>query len=198
MVEKEEPVQVCFTLCSRDRRSIWMHHGCKVYMDPYMASNGSCFMVTQTIFTNHLMEAGLTQNRETVALHMLKTFDFIIFYHVWRPAWIGIHWDNIWLRVQSHTTSHYTRRSVTMLHDHGGELGRPLDTFFGPLTILWSQLLARVWNGPKSGFICHQLVMNLLYMQDALRPSGVGTLVRDLNPFGFGHTGLGNWLTLFL
>ena len=28
-------------------------------------------------------------------------------------------------------TSHYTWRSVTTLHDFGGVLGRPLDTFFG-------------------------------------------------------------------
>ena len=34
----------------------------KSYMDSYMASNGSCFMVTWTIFKNHLLEVGLTQN----------------------------------------------------------------------------------------------------------------------------------------
>jgi hypothetical protein len=48
-----------------------MQDGCKVYMDSYMASNGSCFMVTWTIFKNHLLEVGLTQNRETVALGKL-------------------------------------------------------------------------------------------------------------------------------
>ena len=36
-----------------------MQDGCKVYMDSYMASNGSCFMVTWTIFKNHLLEVGL-------------------------------------------------------------------------------------------------------------------------------------------
>ena len=39
--------------------------GCKVYMDSYMALNGSCFMVTWIIFKNHLLEIGLTQNSET-------------------------------------------------------------------------------------------------------------------------------------
>jgi hypothetical protein len=39
-----------------------------VHMDSYMASNGSYFMVTLTIFKNHLSEVGLTQNRETMAL----------------------------------------------------------------------------------------------------------------------------------
>ena len=32
----------------------------KVYMDSYMVSNGSCFMVTWIIFKNHLLEVGLT------------------------------------------------------------------------------------------------------------------------------------------
>jgi hypothetical protein len=36
-----------------------MQDGCKVYMDSYMTSNGSCFMVTWTNFKNHLLEVGL-------------------------------------------------------------------------------------------------------------------------------------------
>ena len=35
LVEKAEPVQVCFTLCLRDQRSMWMQDGCKVYMDGF-------------------------------------------------------------------------------------------------------------------------------------------------------------------
>ena len=50
-----------------------MHDGCKVWVDPYMASIGSCFMVTWTIFKNHLLEVGLTQNHETIALQRLTT-----------------------------------------------------------------------------------------------------------------------------
>ena len=42
-----------------------------------MATNGSCFMVTWTIFKDHLLEVGLTQNRETVALQMLTTNDLL-------------------------------------------------------------------------------------------------------------------------
>ena len=45
-----------------------MQGGWKVDMDLYMASNGSCFMVTWIIFKKHLLEVGLTQNRETMAL----------------------------------------------------------------------------------------------------------------------------------
>jgi len=49
----------------------WMQDGCKVYMDSYMVSNGSCFLVTQTISQNHLSEVDLTQNRATTTLWTL-------------------------------------------------------------------------------------------------------------------------------
>ena len=56
-----------------------MQDGCKVYMDSYMASNGSCFVVTWTVFKNYLLEAGLRQNRETMALQKLITIDLLYF-----------------------------------------------------------------------------------------------------------------------
>ena len=37
-----------------------MQDGCKAYMDSYMASNGSYFMLTWTILKNHLSKACLT------------------------------------------------------------------------------------------------------------------------------------------
>ena len=52
-----------------------MHDGCKVYMDLYMASNETCFMVTWTTFKNHLLEVGLTQNREIMAHQIVTTID---------------------------------------------------------------------------------------------------------------------------
>ena len=71
---------------------------------------------------------------------------------MWGPAWIEIHWNNIWLRAQSHmTTSHYTWESVTTLHDFKGVLGQPLEIFFWALTISWSRLLACVWSDPCCG-----------------------------------------------
>ena len=48
-------------------------------MDFYMASNGSSFMVTWTIFKNHLLEVGLTQNRDTMALRRLTSVDLSYF-----------------------------------------------------------------------------------------------------------------------
>jgi hypothetical protein len=74
---------------------------------------------------------------------------FILCYHVWGPAWIEIHWNSIWSRVQSHKASHYTWGSVTTPHDFGGVSEWPLDTFFWTLTISRWRLLAHVWSGPK-------------------------------------------------
>ena len=36
--------------------SMWMQDGCDVYVDSYKASNGSCFMVTWTIFKTHFLD----------------------------------------------------------------------------------------------------------------------------------------------
>ena len=79
LVEKVGLVQVHFTLCLRDQWSKWMQDGCKVYMDSYMASNWSCFMVTWTILKNYPLEVGLTQNRETMAFRMLTMVDLLYF-----------------------------------------------------------------------------------------------------------------------
>ena len=106
------------TLHLGDQRTTWMPDGRRVYMDSYMASNGSCFMVTWTAFKNHFLEeVGLTQNQETMAFWTLTTVGLLYFYHVWGPAWIEIHWNSIWLMARSHMTSHYTWGSVTTWHD---------------------------------------------------------------------------------
>jgi hypothetical protein len=42
LVEKGKPVQVRATLRLRDQQSMRMQDGCRVYMDSYMALNGSC------------------------------------------------------------------------------------------------------------------------------------------------------------
>ena len=56
-----------------------MQDGCKVYMEAYLASNILCFMTTLTIFNNHLLDVGLTQNREFMALQTLRTVDLFLF-----------------------------------------------------------------------------------------------------------------------
>ena len=131
LVEKTEAVQICFTLHLRDQLSKWKQDGCKVYKDSYMASNGACFMVTWIISKNHLLEIGLTQNRETMALQSLTTIEFLHFIVYEDPLWIEIHWNDIWLRAQSHMASHYSWGPVTTLRDFGSILGRPLCTSFG-------------------------------------------------------------------
>jgi NADH:ubiquinone oxidoreductase subunit 2 (subunit N) len=56
-----------------------MQDGHKVYMDSYMASNGSCSMLTWIIFKNHFLEVDPTQNRETMALRMLTIVGLFYF-----------------------------------------------------------------------------------------------------------------------
>ena len=83
LVEKVELVQVRFTLCLRDHGVCECKmHGCKAYMDSYMASDGSCFMVTWTGFKNHLLGVGLPQHSETMALWTLTTdgLDYFIMF----------------------------------------------------------------------------------------------------------------------
>jgi hypothetical protein len=87
----------------RDQHGKCLQDGCKVYV----ASNGLCIMVTWTIFKYQLLEVGLRQNRETMALWTLTIIDLFYFIHVWGPTWSKIHWNSIWLRychICLHTT----------------------------------------------------------------------------------------------
>ena len=139
-MERAEAVQVHFTLRLRDQRSMWMQDNCKVYMDSYMA-------IQWIMFHGHLdySQKPLLGGRPNTRPGNHGTPDahnrwFILFYHVWGLTWIDIHWNSIWLRARSHMTSHYTWGSVTTLHNFGGVLGGPLETFFWALTISWSRL----------------------------------------------------------
>ena len=77
LVELAEPVQVHFTLHLRVQWSKWTQEGFKVYADSYVASKGSCFMVTWIIFKNHFLEVGLIQNQETIALWNFTTVELL-------------------------------------------------------------------------------------------------------------------------
>ena len=137
----------------------WTQDGCEVYMDSYVASNGSCFMVIWTISINRLLEVGLTQNRGDHGTPNAHNRWFIFFYHVWGSIWIEIHeiafgWGplvmydfTLHLRVRDRTTSWFWK--------FGAVLGQVLIAFFWALTIAWSRLLACVWSGPKASFILH-------------------------------------------
>ena len=54
-----------------------MQDGYNIYRDSYMASNESCFLGTWTIFKTHLLEVGLTQFQENMALRNLTTVDLL-------------------------------------------------------------------------------------------------------------------------
>ena len=126
----------------RGQWSMWMQDGCKVYMNSYMALDGSCFMVSWTIFNNHLLEVGLTQIRRPQHFRTLTTVGLLHFIMCEDPherkfielafGWVPNH---IWL----HTTLEDPWPHYIIF---GGVLGWPFNTF------LWSQLLARVWSDP--------------------------------------------------
>ena len=52
----------------------------EVYVDSYVASNGSCFMVTGTGFENRLLEVGLTQNGRPQ--HSARSRPLVYFYFI--------------------------------------------------------------------------------------------------------------------
>jgi hypothetical protein len=135
-------------------------------------SQGCCFQKTQEYghtvthkepkghFTHETQALSLVEKAEPHQVHFTLWLRdhgtpnvhnrwFILFYHVWGPAWIEIHRKSIWVRARSHMASHYTLGSVTTLHDFWGALGRPLATFFWALTMSWSRLLAHMWSGAK-------------------------------------------------
>ena len=142
---------------------------CKVYVDSYMASNGSC--VHGRLDCSQKSSLGgrpntKPRNHGTPNAHNCW---FILLYHTWGSAWIETHWTSIWLRAWSHMASHYSWGSVTTLHDVGGVLGRPLDTFCWALTIPWSWRLACVRSGPL--FPVHILLWILILIcAEAHRP----------------------------
>ena len=97
-----------------------------------MASIGLFLIATWTIFKNHLLEVGLTQNQETMTLWTLTTVDlfyFMMFENLHEYKFIEIAFG--WEPVTYDFTLHLRVRDT--LHDFGGVLGRPLDTFFWAL-----------------------------------------------------------------
>ena len=128
LVAKVEPVHVRFTLHLRDEWSKWMQGGCILYMDSCMASSGSCFMVTWSIFKKPPL--GGRPNTKPLGDHGTPNAHncwFIVLYCVWGPALIEIHRNSTWLRTRSHMTS---RTLHLRVHDHTTWLWRCLGTAF--------------------------------------------------------------------
>ena len=146
LADKAESVLLRFTLHLRDQRSMWMHDGCKPYMNSYMALSGSCIMVHLDYFQKpplgHRPDTKLGNHGTPNA----QNHWLILLYHAWGPTWINFHWNSIWLRARSHMTSQYTQETVTTLHDFEGVLWRPLDAFF------WG--LAQFYHGHGFWLVC--------------------------------------------
>ena len=103
LVGKTEPVRVRFTLRLKDQRSMWMRDGCKVYMDSYIALNGSCFMVTWTIFQKPPPGGKPNTKPRDQGTPNAPDCWFIPFYHVWGSAWMEIHCQLICYSGPCHT-----------------------------------------------------------------------------------------------
>jgi hypothetical protein len=132
--QKAELVQVRFTRRLRDQRSMWMQDGCKVCMGTFLRGiKWIMFYAHLDHFQKPLLEG--MPNTKPLGDHGTPNahncWFILLVYHAWGPAWIEIHWGSIWLRAQFHMTSLYTWGSMITLHDFGGVLGQPLDTFFG-------------------------------------------------------------------
>ena len=133
---------------------MWKQDGCKVYMDSYMASNGSYLMVTKSFFQNQALDRRPYTKLGDHGTLNPHNRQYIQFYHVWGPAWIEIHWNSIWLTARSQMSSHCTWGSMVTLHDFGGVLGRALDTF------LWGH---SQFHGHGSWLVCElALILNSL------------------------------------
>jgi hypothetical protein len=87
----------------RDQRSMWMQDGCKVYMDGFQHG------------IKWIMSCGQLEYFQKPPLGgrpNTKLWDHdspgnrwsILFYHLWGPLWIEIHWNSIWLRARDHAT----------------------------------------------------------------------------------------------
>ena len=95
LVEKAKLVQVHCTLRLRDQQSMWMQDVCK-------SLHGFLHGIAWIMFHDHLdysqkLSLGGRPNTKpgdhgTPYAHICW---FILFYHVWGPAWIEIHWNNI-------------------------------------------------------------------------------------------------------
>ena len=147
LVEKAGPVQVCFTLHLRDQRRLWMQDGCKRLHGFLRGIHWITFHSHLDYFWKPPLGGRPDTKPRDLGTPNAKNFWSSLFYHVWGPVCMEIHWNSIWLRVWSHMASRYTWGFVTTLHDFGGVLGRPWDTFFWALAISWSRLLAHVWSG---------------------------------------------------
>ena len=142
LVEKADAVQVRFILNLRDQWSKWMQDGCIFYIDSYMASNVSCFMVTWSLglFSKAPLWGGFHTKLGDHVTPNAHNHWFMLLFRVWRPSWTEIHWNSIRLSTWSHVTSHHTWGSMTTLHDFRGVWGWPLNIIFWALTISWSRL----------------------------------------------------------
>ena len=156
-----ELVQIHFTLRLRDQ------HRCKVYMDSYMALDGSCFDGHLNYFQKPTL--GGRSNTKLGDHGTLNAHNrwFILSYHVWGPSWIDIHWNSGWgpshIRLQTTLEDpwpHYVNLEVSWTAFEHFLLGSRnfMVTTLGPC-VEWPFMppLHLTLAKPKSWFLKHNL-----------------------------------------
>ena len=95
-----------------DQRSMWLQDGCEVYLD-WIPTWHRMDHVSWSLGFFLKPPLGGRPNTKPGGDHGTSNTHndwFILIYHAWGvwglPAWIGIHWNSIWLRARSHMTSH--------------------------------------------------------------------------------------------
>jgi hypothetical protein len=92
-----------------------MQDGCKVCMDSYMASSGSCFHGHRDYFQKPPLGGRSNTKPRDHGTPIFTTIGLLCFIMCEDPALIEIHCNNIWLRVPSHVklTLHLRARDHT-------------------------------------------------------------------------------------
>ena len=105
----------------------WMQDGIKVFLHGFLHG------IESIMFHGHLdyFQTPFLGGRSNTKSEDYGTLNahnhwFILFYHVWRPARIEIHWNSSWLRAPSHIASHLHLR----VRDHTTWCWRCVGTAF--------------------------------------------------------------------
>ena len=124
---KEEPVQVRFTLCLRDQRSIYVNARWMWSLHGFLSDIKLIVFHGHLDYFHHFLEVGLTQNRETTALWTFTIVDYSIILCV--KTHMNKKFIEVAFRVEDLVTYDFTLH--LRIHDHTTWFWRCVGTAFG-------------------------------------------------------------------
>ena len=168
----------------------WMQDGIKVFLHGFLHG------IEWIMFYGHLdyFQAPLLGGRSNTKSEDYGTLNahnrwFILFYHVWGPTWIKIHWNSIWLRARSHMASHLHLRvrdhttwcwtcvgmafghfsfGLPQHHGHNSWLMCEVALKGGVLMVVWGQTAKNV---ATKTFVCQVYLFKGRQVLESLTPS---------------------------